>query len=231
MRRMAWKLGIDRKTVARKLIWLGRQRRAEAQRVLDGVRPGAVKRVQFDDVETSEHSKLKPLSVSVVVEADSQYILGIEVAVKPCSGRNAEKSRRKYGARPDLRPEAWRKLFTRLAPALAPDVEVTMDSNPFYPQAIRNVIPGARLQVVAGRPAVTAGQGEMKQGGFDPLFWVNHGAAMLRANINRLIRRTWCTTKVAERLADHLAIYAHFHNTEILSRRARKPQYSAFGDV
>ena len=30
--------------------------------------------------------------------------------------------------------------------------------------------------------------------------------------MNRLFRRTWCTTKLPSRLADHLAIYAVFHN-------------------
>ena len=58
--------------------------------------------------------------------------------------------------------------------------------------------------------------------GYDPLFWVNHTAAMLRANVNRLIRRTWCTTKRADRLADHLALYVHFHNTVLLPRRRRQ---------
>jgi len=35
---------------------------------------------------------------------------------------------------------------------------------------------------------------------------------MLRANVNRLIRRTWCTTKRIDRLVDHLTIYADYHN-------------------
>ena len=42
--------------------------------------------------------------------------------------------------------------------------------------------------------------------------------AMLRANINRLIRRTWCTTKRVDRLEAHLRVYADYHNRELLTR-------------
>ena len=51
---------------------------------------------------------------------------------------------------------------------------------------------------------------------FDPLFSLNHTFAMLRANVNRLFRKTWCTTKKPQRLADHLALYALYHN-EVLT--------------
>jgi hypothetical protein len=40
---------------------------------------------------------------------------------------------------------------------------------------------------------------------------------MLRANINRLFRRTWCTTKKMACLEQHVAIYMDFHNTLLLN--------------
>jgi hypothetical protein len=66
---------------------------------------------------------------------------------------------------------------------------------------------------VEGQRGCIRGQGELKKVKFDPLFSLNHTMAMLRANVSRLIRQTWCTTKKAERLSDHLALYAYFHNT------------------
>ena len=51
---------------------------------------------------------------------------------------------------------------------------------------------------------------------FDPLFSLNHTCAMLRANVNRLIRRTWCTTKKLQPLIDHLEIYTKYHNQILL---------------
>jgi hypothetical protein len=66
------------------------------------------------------------------------------------------------------------------------------------------------------------GQGELKKTTHDPLFAINHTLAMLRANINRLIRRTWCTTKKPERLIDHLWIYIRYHNTLIEEQLVKK---------
>ena len=43
------------------------------------------------------------------------------------------------------------------------------------------------------------GQGELRDKRFDPMFALNHTCAMLRANINRLFRRTWCTSKRIDR--------------------------------
>ena len=67
-----------------------------------------------------------------------------------------------------------------------------------------------------GRGCIT-GQGELKKLRFDPLFSLNHTCAMLRANINRLFRKTWCTTKKKEGLERHLAVYMDFHNTRLLT--------------
>jgi hypothetical protein len=56
----------------------------------------------------------------------------------------------------------------------------------------------------------------LKKVGFDPLFSLNHTAAMIRANVNQLARRTWCTTKRPENLLARLYTYLHFHNTQLL---------------
>jgi len=60
-----------------------------------------------------------------------------------------------------------------------------------------------------------AGQGELKKIGFDPLFSLNHTYAMMRANINRLFRRTWNTTKDPRKLRDHIDLYVWYHNSEL----------------
>ena len=59
------------------------------------------------------------------------------------------------------------------------------------------------------------GQGELKRGGFDPLFALNHTAAMYRDRIKRLSRRTWCTTKRADRLQLLVDLYAWHHNERL----------------
>src|SRR5690606_19374474 len=73
--------------------------------------------------------------------------------------------------------------------------------------------------------ACVVGQGEMKAGGFDPLFSLNHTCAMYRDNTKRLSRRSWCTTKRVDRLQCLLELYTVFHNEVIergYYRKARK---------
>jgi len=67
------------------------------------------------------------------------------------------------------------------------------------------------------------GQGELKRIGFDPLFNINHTLAMMRDNIKRLTRRTWCTTKVANSLDDVIAIYQHYHNSTLIPQPELTP--------
>lgn len=61
----------------------------------------------------------------------------------------------------------------------------------------------------------------MKKNNNDPLFAINHALAMLRANINRLIRKTWCTSKKIERLKDHLDIFTYYFNKIYLKNFAK----------
>jgi len=68
-----------------------------------------------------------------------------------------------------------------------------------------------RLRPARSRGSVS-GQGELKKLRFDPLFSLNHTCAMLRANLNRLFRRTWCMSKTIQGLIDHLSLYVIYHN-------------------
>jgi hypothetical protein len=181
--------------------------------------------VEFDDLETFEHSKHKPLSVTIAVEAGSRRILALEVSEMPSRGTLAKKARAKYGKREDRRQEMRKVLFERLQKLVVPYAEIRSDSNPSYPSLVKRYFPNATHVKFMGRKGCVTGQGELKQGRFDPLFSINHTCAMFRANVNRLIRKTWCTTKSLERLRAHLMLYAHEHNRrleETARRRAAK---------
>jgi IS1 family transposase len=39
---------------------------------------------------------------------------------------------------------------------------------------------------------------------------------MMRDDINRLVRRSWCVTQSVEMLQHHLEIYKKFHNTKLV---------------
>ena len=178
-----------------------------------------VQTIEFDDLETFEHSKLKPVSVTIAVEYQTRWILGFRVASMAAKGKLAALARKKYGPRDDHRTLKREELFSEIKNFIDPNAEIKSDQNPHYPPSVKMHFPQATHKTFKGRRGCVVGQGELKRGGFDPLFSLNHTCAMLRANINRLFRRTWCTTKLADRLEYHIALYGLYHNLVLLKKR------------
>lgn len=213
-RRAARVLSINPKTVVRKFLFLSGLARLRNQEfrnefLANGIR---LESIHFDEMESFEHSKCLPLSIPLAVQTQTRKILGFRVCEMPAKGPLAKISRKKYGLRRDGRAKAADSLFSEIAPLLLPRAEVRTDQNPHYPRWIRRRMADADHQAHEGKRGCIVGQGELKKIGFDPLFDLNHTCAMLRANINRLFRKTWCTTKKRDRLADHIELYAYFHN-------------------
>jgi len=216
-RRAAILLNVNRKTVARRLPMLAEQSRQSLQRLIDhhfGTHPCTD--VQFDDLITIEHTKCKPVALGVVVAAGKRIILGVDAASAPATGPLAAIARAKYGHRADNTRTMRNALLEGLVPYIDPAARFSTDEHRDYPAAIKRHFPDATHIAHPSKRARTAGQGELKAVGFDPLWDINHTLAMLRANVNRLIRRTWCTTKRIDRLVDHVTIYADFHNRVLL---------------
>lgn len=204
-------LQINPKTVARKLRYLALcARRAFEQQAALGTTHN---RIYFDEMESFEHTKCKPLSMPIAVSGNGRKILSIGVAQMPAKGLLADLSRRKYGPRTDERAQVLRDLMQKIAPYAAPNCELISDKNPHYAPLVKRQFPQARHIQYKGRKPSDSGQGELRRKGFDPLFDLNHTCAMIRAHMSRLIRKTWCTTKKTECLLDHLWVYAHYHNT------------------
>ena len=217
MRRSAIAMRVHRTTVERKLIYLAHKSRRAHAELLKKIGTQKVERMQFDDLITTEHTKLKPLSISVAVDATSRKILGAFVSQIPSFGHLSEISKRKYGKRKSTHREKLHKLFESIAPVIAKDAEIKSDEHRLYLDVVNKFFPDSKYTQFKGDKAMIAGLGELKKNGRDPLFAINHTCAMLRANINRLIRRTWCTTQKPSRLEDHLAIYINFHNSILLA--------------
>jgi transposase-like protein len=217
-RRLAHCLKVNRKTIVRKFIFLGMYS-AELNK-MDLLSSQPCSEMQFDDLETFEHTKLKPLSVTMAVEAESRIILGLRVASMPCKGLLAKKAREKYGKRPDYRKLARQSLFDQIQQFVEKGAIIKSDQNPHYIKCVQKFFPSAEHHVYKGRRGCVVGQGELKAGGLDPLFSLNHTFAMLRANINRLFRKTWCTTKLPERLRLHLEMYILYHNRYLVYNKS-----------
>lgn len=213
MRRAAKLLNIHRITVARKLRFLASQARLTHSKWLRSIVSEGhhAVHVQFDEMETFEHTKLKPLSLPLVVTKERK-ILAFDVASMPAKGHLAARSVEKYGRRRDERKAKLHALLKGLNGIVLPTALIESDENPHYPRLIREAFPQSVHRTTKGRRGAITGQGELKKIHWDPLFSLNHTAAMLRANINRLFRRTWCTTKRAQCLKDHMALYVNYHN-------------------
>lgn len=220
MRRSAIIMKIDQKTVARRLHYFAKVAEAERYELL-ATRPKSIA-LQFDDMESFEHTKLKPLSIPLVVDAKTREVLSYDVAQMPAKGTTAAISRKKYGYRKDLRTPAWLHVLGEATKACINEVVITSDSHKRYPEVIRKTMPNAIHIQTKSRRACVVGQGELKRGGHDPLFSLNHTAAMKRANVNRLARKTWCTTKRPDRLKAHIALYVLWHNEVIAAQQEKR---------
>jgi transposase-like protein len=211
MRRSAMLLKIDRRTVDRKLIYLAKKARLRHHEFLLQLK-GKVESVEFDDLVTSEHTKMKPLTVSLAVDAKHRYLLSAKVGRIPAFGFLADRSRKKYGKRDNDHKKTLRAMFEEMSSTVSRKALVQSDEHQRYPEFVKNYLPGREYRRHPGGRGAIAGQGELKKKHFDPIFILNHTCAMLRAGVNRLIRKTWCTTKRPERLQMHLDIFIDFYN-------------------
>ena len=193
------------------MIFLGLKARLSQKKFLNSIR-GKVKHMQFDDMISVEHTKMKPLTISLAIDVKSRVLLGARVAPIGAFGHLADLSRKKYGPRMNRHKEALEELFQGMRHTLSAFPKIESDEHKFYPEFVRKYAPKSEyIRHKGGRGAVV-GQGELKKLTYDPLFILNHTCAMLRANINRLHRKTWCTTKKPERLQIHLDIFMDYYN-------------------
>ena len=218
-RACAYLFGVKWETIARRVVRFGEVCEAN----LDHYRAtrAKAKTVQFDELETFEHTKLKPLTVPIAVEKGSRKILALGVGKIAAKGHLAALSRKKYGPRTCERKKLLDQLLQDIKGVCSPDVHILTDKSQHYPSVIQSRLPQAKHSTTKGRRGCVVGQGELKRGGFDPLFSLNHSCAMFRDNLKTLSRRTWCTVKRIDRLRNLLYIYAWAHNLRLELGRKR----------
>jgi len=203
LRRTAKVAGIAKRTVERKFRWLA-TRAAQAHK--ETLRNGNMDTsfIQFDDMESVEHTKLKPVMVTLAVRAKTGQIIDARVGSITCKHRKAD-SEHRYGKRSDDRTRVRREVLESVALCAKPGATVVTDGLRYYRKLITEIVPGATHKPYKSR-------GRRNERGFDPLFRLNHTCAKLRADIARLRRKTWCISKLASRLQDHLYLYIAWQN-------------------
>ncbi len=208
-RRAALIFACDKDTVARWVIRYGLMAEQELTSQLTATR---LKCFMFDEMESFEHTKCKPLTMPIAVDPKTRHILALEVAPIAAKGPLARTAYKRYGPRTCGRKEALQNFFAKLKPQVDAHAKIYSDQSKHYPKPIKDFFPDAIHTAYKGRRGCVVGQGELKEGGYDPLFKLNHTYAMIRDNLKRLTRRTWCTTKKPSRLRYMLLTYAVYHN-------------------
>ncbi len=211
-RRSAKLLGCARSTVERKFHWLYRFRNS-----LEFNQPKQVfsPHLQFDEMESIHHTKLKPLTIPLCVD-ENYKILALGVGSIPAKGHLANLSRKKYGPRADMRELTINKALSNVKKFCPEPLTITTDEAPIYKKLIKTHFPKSQHITVSSRAkkekhremVYTSKQKKI----FDPMFQLNQRCAKLRQDIRRLARRSWCTTKKVENLRKHLELYQIYNN-------------------
>lgn len=216
MRRIAKVLRMDRKTVVRRMDILEKRALRKHAKLMEHLEEKKVTHMQFDDMITHEHTKMKPLSISLAVDKKSRLILGAQVSQIPAFGHLAKRSRKKYGYRPSFHEVGLTQLFEKIYKTIDQDAIVSSDMHKTYPKFVSKYLGSCTYKTYEGGRSCVAGQGELKKKGYDPLFTLNHTCAMFRDSINRLVRKTWCSSKCPRRLQQHLNIFISYYNFKYL---------------
>lgn len=205
-RRMAIVLGVNRKTIARKLVFIAKLAREAHQEELNRLRTGTV---QFDEMLTFEHSKLKPVTIVLAVRARNGQIIDAQAAAIPYRGPLASIARRKYGYRPNHAARAIKATLESVNACRKPGLRVLTDCHPLYPRYLRQHLGNvSHLALKRENPERTTDRRNPN----DRLFTLNYTCAKLRNDLSRLSRKTWVTTKRIDRLQAHLDLYIAFNN-------------------
>jgi transposase-like protein len=255
MRRSAMLLGVNRRTIHRKLARFaevaGRclNKNLQATRNFDPqegdpetdhfaanrkpkINSTTYKHVVFDEVITKETTKFKPLAIALLVANPSRVLIGFELGDMEAQESLLAEGEARFGPRKDERAAAITSLLKRSKIHLESAPVILTDKDPLYPSVIHSVIPDSIHVRIKSRRAHSSGQGELKKVGFDPFFSLNHTAAMMRDSVSRLVRRTWAISRSKERLKDHLTIYQWFHNEVLLlPKKLQNQRFRELGSI
>lgn len=206
LNRIAKNLGVHKLTVRRKVAWLAQQAAKAHERA---IKSGQLNTsyVQMDEMETFEHTRMKPLSIALAVRVKTGEIIDAEVSTIKAKGKLARVAERKYDWRADTSVDACKSVIQTVKRVAKPGLTVACDEKTNYPKLIKGIITDARVDAYKSQKRK---RWEPKK--HDPLFTINHLCARLRADLAPLARKSWVTTKSPSHLQDLLLIYIAWTN-------------------
>ena len=205
-------LNIKQTTVAVRIKKYGFKAREHLERTRETEDLGEI---FFDEMETFEHSKCKPLTIPLAVNPKNRKILSLSVGKIPPKKKLTAIALKKYGIRKSEKKKKIKEMLMYIRKYRDKNILFSSDQATCYPNILKELFLKYKHFAFKGKRGCIVGQGELKASGRDPLFALNHSCAMIRDNVKRLSRRTWCTTKRIHMLEHILYIYAYFHNLVI----------------
>ena len=171
--------------------------------------------LQFDELETYEGRRnTRPLSVPILIEQQTRYVIWSEAAPIRPHGRMSEARKEavrqdelRYGQRKDLSARSVERTLRR-GVDLAQDlfsVELHTDEKSTYPAVARRLFGRQRLRHYRTNSRVPRTV-------WNPLFPINHTEAMARDLLGRLRRESWLVSKKRRYLDLGLALWACWRN-------------------
>ena len=213
-------LGMDCHSVQHKFRKIARHLRI-LNRSLTSALP-ADRIIGLDEMETFEHRSIQPVTVPMLVDDESKFVLSVGVApIRRTAKKGTRRQRRiekfesQHGRRPDQGRQAVRRAFGRLQRLLGSRraTLVTDEKFSYATERRRRFGPQvAHVTVNSKAPRTTQ----------NPLFSINLTEAMMRDNNGRLRRRSWLVTKHRRRLLMQLEMFAAYRNW-IRSRTNKDP--------
>lgn len=206
IRRMAKVLGCSTQTVLDKIIFLSDKARKYHEEYLAY---GLIQtnEVSFDEMESFEHTKLKPLSIAIAVCVESGRVIDLQVATMNAKGHIASRSQQLYGWRKDTRADACEEVICSIKKCCPPNVKVVSDGKLHYLTLLKTYLPNCNHVPIKARLVKKAPKEDKKA-----IQILNHRCALLRADISRLGRKTWATTKNKSMLQRHLDLLICYIN-------------------
>ncbi len=206
LNRMATILKVSKPTIIKRTLWFADLiKKYHEKLILSKVFLSNL--VIFDEMETYEHTKYKPISMPLAVNGDGK-ILDIRTASMKAKGRIPKAVRDRYQDRVDNRNAICLEVFETISRCVLPDFKLITDSKRAYIGYFNDTFGGGRL--VGEHIQVISRKNQKNE--FDQMFKLNHTCAMMRSYISRLQRRTWATTKDPKMLQAHLYLFLAYQN-------------------
>jgi hypothetical protein len=213
LRQSARNLKLSRRCTELKARKIGRHLRSQNLNLRGPLAP--LSSFQLDELETFEARRnTRPLTVPVLIETKSRFVVWAQSAPIPPSGRMSDRRRaaiaaeeKRFGRRPDGSRACVRRTLRR-GQALAAKLDVLRidtDEKSTYPGLIAEVFPKTKIEHHTTNS-------RLARGTWNRLFPINHTEAIARDLTGRLRRRSWLASKRRRWLDVALHVFIAYRN-------------------